>query len=121
MPEKKTIIASERVMEEWNMEKGYDGHTCERVGRWFEEHREEMIRDIIRLVRIPSISDPLSETGPFGKACRLVLDEMLAIGLEEYHRPVEPSGCGAVGRRMGIRAFSAGGKGRLSHWQRGAG
>ena len=56
------------------MEKGYDGHTCERVGRWFEEHREEMIRDIIRLVRIPSISDPLSETGPFGKACRLVLD-----------------------------------------------
>lgn len=64
------------------MEKGYDGHTCKRVGRWFEEHREEMIRDIKRLVRIPSISDPQSETGPFGKACRLVLDEMLAIGRE---------------------------------------
>lgn len=50
------------------MDKGYDSHTYEKVGQWFEEHREEMAEDIKRLVRIPSISDPQAETGPFGKA-----------------------------------------------------
>lgn len=24
------------------MDKGYDSHTYEKVGQWFEEHREEM-------------------------------------------------------------------------------
>lgn len=62
------------------MDKGYDSHTYEKVGQWFEEHREEMAEDIKRLVRIPSISDPEAETGPFGKACRDAMDEMLAMG-----------------------------------------
>lgn len=62
------------------MDKGYDSHTYEKVGQWFEEHREEMAEDIKRLVRIPSISDPQAETGPFGKACRDAMDEMLAMG-----------------------------------------
>ena len=39
-----------------------------------------MAEDIKRLVRIPSISDPQAETGPFGKACRDAMDEMLAMG-----------------------------------------
>ena len=46
------------------MDKGYDSHTYEKVGQWFEEHREEMAEDIKRLVRIPSISDPQAETSP---------------------------------------------------------
>lgn len=52
------------------------------VGNWFEAHREAMVADIVRLVRIPSVSDPMAGQGPFGKGCRDCLDEMLAIGRE---------------------------------------
>ena len=53
-----------------------------KIDAWFEAHREELIRDIIRLVRIPSVSDPASGTAPFGAACRRAMDEMLEIGRE---------------------------------------
>lgn len=53
-----------------------------KIDAWFEAHREELIRDIIRLVRIPSVSDPASGTVPFGAACRRAMDEMLEIGRE---------------------------------------
>ena len=48
-----------------------DRELYDKVSRWFEEHREEMIGDIIRLVRIPSVSCPQEgEEAPFGEACR---------------------------------------------------
>ncbi len=54
----------------------------EKVSDWFELHKEEMIEDIMRLVRIGSISDPQAPQKPFGEACRLCMDEMLKIGQE---------------------------------------
>ena len=54
----------------------------ERISAWMEEHREELIRDIMRLVRIPSVSDPVSGTRPFGAPCREAMDEMLKIAEE---------------------------------------
>ncbi len=54
-----------------------------RVSQWFDQHRDRMTEDIIRLVKIPSISCPQdSHEAPFGKACRDCLEEMLALGRE---------------------------------------
>lgn len=54
-----------------------------RISRWFDEHRNQMTEDIMRLVRIPSISSPQEDNeAPFGKECRDCLEEMLALGRE---------------------------------------
>lgn len=62
----------------------YDEKIYASVSQWFDEHRGEMIEDIKRIVRFPSVSDHETqpEDGPFGQACRAVLDEMLAMGRE---------------------------------------
>lgn len=52
------------------------------VSDWMDAHREDMIRDIMRLVSIGSISDPESSDGPFGTECRKCMDTMLEIGRE---------------------------------------
>lgn len=54
----------------------------QKMSCWLKEHRAQMVEDIFRLVRIPSISEHDSPTAPYGKACRDVLEEMLAIGRE---------------------------------------
>lgn len=54
-----------------------------KIDQWMEMHREELVRDICRLVRIPSISNPQEEIKPFGKGCKNALEEMLKMG-EEY-------------------------------------
>lgn len=49
------------------------------------KRKEEIIQDIERLVRIPSVLDETTanENQPFGKACRDALDEMLEIGARD--------------------------------------
>lgn len=60
-----------------------DRELYDKISRWFEDHQDEMTRDIIRLVRIPSISSPQeSDEAPFGEGCRDCLEEMLALGRE---------------------------------------
>lgn len=67
-----------------------DKELYERVGAWFEEHQEQMKKDIMRLVRIPSISVPWGPGDDLGRKdvlepsrpCRDCLEEMLAIGRE---------------------------------------
>ncbi len=53
-----------------------------KISCWMDEHVDEMTRDIVRLVKIPSISDPDSDIKPFGPGCRAALEEMLKIGNE---------------------------------------
>lgn len=55
----------------------------QKVSAWFEAHKKSMVADIIRLVRIESISRPGEGDTPFGKGCLRALKEMLAMG-EEY-------------------------------------
>ena len=43
---------------------------------WIRSHRKEIIRDLFRLVQIPSVSDPASNVKPFGLPCREALDQM---------------------------------------------
>lgn len=54
----------------------------QKVDEWFNSHKDMMVEDIARLVRIPSVSNRKADEGPFGKGCRDCLDEMLAIGRE---------------------------------------
>lgn len=90
----------------------YDKKIYQQVSGWMDAHKEEMIRDIQRLVRIPSISAPdtaadmaapnavadiavpnaaadisapnaaAGTSAPFGAACREAMDLMLQIGRE---------------------------------------
>lgn len=50
------------------------------IARFFQEHREKFLEDIMTLVRIPSISAPGGGQYPFGEGCARVLDAALAMG-----------------------------------------
>ena len=49
---------------------------------WIAAHKEELVREIQALVRIPSVSHPeqAAPGAPFGPECRRVLDHLLARG-----------------------------------------
>lgn len=66
------------------MGKLYDEKIYAKVSQWFDEHMDEMTEDIQRIVRFRSVSNHSAkpEEGPFGQACRDVLDDMLAMGRE---------------------------------------
>lgn len=51
-----------------------------RVDGWLVEHRQEIIDDLIGLVRIPSVSIPDREVPPFGQPCRDALAYMFELG-----------------------------------------
>lgn len=51
-----------------------------RVDGWLKAHRQEIIDDLIGLVRIPSVSVPDKEAPPFGQPCRDALDYMFRLG-----------------------------------------
>lgn len=59
-----------------------DKAVYEKVSEWFDMHKEDIINDIMRLVRIGSVSNPDAPDKPFGAECRKCLDEMLKIGEE---------------------------------------
>ncbi|MCD8326037.1 MAG: M20/M25/M40 family metallo-hydrolase [Lachnospiraceae bacterium] len=59
-----------------------DNNLYQKISAWFDTHQAEMVQDIMRLIRIPSISAPSSPVRPFGQACRDCMDEMLTIGRE---------------------------------------
>lgn len=60
------------------------------IEQWFDVHREQLLEDLKRIVRIPSISAPWDESkemtrevyGPFGPENKRVLNEMLQIAKE---------------------------------------
>lgn len=56
----------------------------QRAEKWIAEHKERLVADISRLVRIRSISDQAhgTEDAPYGEGCKKALDEALAIGRE---------------------------------------
>ncbi len=61
-----------------------DTLTGERIDRFVEEHREEILSDLRTLIAIPSISIPGSgEAEPFGKACAQVLDTALELAKKQ--------------------------------------
>lgn len=49
---------------------------------YLDEHREALAEDLMRLVRIPSVSVPGDRNAPFGENCLRVLQETLSMGQE---------------------------------------
>lgn len=72
-----------------------------RISRWFEDHWEEMTKDIMRLVRIPSVSCPREgDEAPFGEGCRDCLEEMLTLGREHgFYTENYGNRVGSIGSR----------------------
>ena len=67
----------------------------ERISDWIDAHEAELVRDIARMVAIPSVGAPPEPGAPFGAGCRRALDEMLAM-CREYGFATECYG-GAMG------------------------
>lgn len=77
-----------------------DWEQYERVDVWFEEHKEQLLCDIMRLVRIPSIADPADEVKPYGQGCLNALEEMLRIGREHgFHTENYENQVGSIGNK----------------------
>lgn len=75
-----------------------DRELYDRVSRWFDGHREQMTEDIMRLVRIPSVSAPQEGKAPFGEGCLACLEEMLAMGREHgFHTENYENYVGSIG------------------------
>lgn len=51
-----------------------------KVDGWLKDHRQEIIEDLIGLVRIPSVSVPDTAVPPFGQPCRDALAYMFDLG-----------------------------------------
>ncbi|MBP3657556.1 MAG: M20/M25/M40 family metallo-hydrolase [Clostridia bacterium] len=51
-----------------------------RINGWLSQHRQEIIDDLIGLVRIPSVSVPDKNVPPYGQACRDALAYMCRLG-----------------------------------------
>ncbi|MDR2514615.1 MAG: Sapep family Mn(2+)-dependent dipeptidase [Christensenellaceae bacterium] len=56
--------------------------TRKKVRGWLEEKRPQIVQNILRLARIPSVSVSGAQPGPYGQACRDALDEALKLGAE---------------------------------------
>lgn len=52
----------------------------EQIDRWLEAHRQEIVEDLLGLVRIPSVSVPDPAVPPYGQPCRDAIAYMLSLG-----------------------------------------
>lgn len=55
---------------------------AERISDWVDAHEAELLRDIARIVAVPSVSGEPREGAPFGPGPRAALDEMLRLCAE---------------------------------------
>lgn len=63
-----------------------DRTLMEKIDRWLEKHRQEIVEDLVGLVRIPSVSVPDEAVPPYGQPCRDVLTYMFDLGRRHgYH------------------------------------
>lgn len=64
----------------------------ERIDQFIQAQRENILRDIRRLVAVPSVEGPAAPGAPFGPGPRAALDEALAIAAELGLAPGEGEG-----------------------------
>lgn len=90
-----------------------DSSLMQEIDQWIEKNKEAFVKDLDRLVAVPSISVHGDDTYPYGKECGRVLDEMTALAAgygfhvknHEYHcGSLLVKGTGASPRRIGIYA-----------------
>ena len=57
----------------------------EQIEQWFEDHREEMVKDIMDLVAIPSVDGEARPGKPYGEGPAAALDAAIRLyRCEEY-------------------------------------
>ena len=56
-----------------------DSAVLSRIDAYLSAHKDEIVRDLFSLVRIPSVKAEAEEGAPFGKACRDALNAALAM------------------------------------------
>ena len=90
-----------------------DSSLMQGIDEWIEKNKEAFVKDLDRLVAIPSISEKGDDTYPFGKNCAQVLDEMTALAAgygfhvenhEYYCGSLLVKGTAQNPRRIGIYA-----------------
>ena len=90
-----------------------DSSLMQEIDQWIEKNKEAFVKDLDRLVAVPSISVHGDDTYPYGKECCRVLDEMTALAAgygfqvknHEYHcGSLLVKGTGDSPRRIGIYA-----------------
>ena len=90
-----------------------DSSLMQEIDQWIEKNKEAFVKDLDRLVAVPSISVHGDDTYPYGKECGRVLDEMTALAAgygfhvknHEYHcGSLLVKGTGDSPRRIGIYA-----------------
>lgn len=59
-----------------------DQQIVNRLETWIDQHFDEIVSDIKRLVRIPSVATYDEEGTPFGQGCKNALDEALTMAAE---------------------------------------
>lgn len=52
-----------------------DNTILQKIDQYIEENREQMIRDLSELVRVPSVQSAAEKDAPFGKECKRILEE----------------------------------------------
>ena len=67
----------------------------DRISKWIDEHEDEFVRDLARMVAIPSVGGEAEPGAPFGAKAREALDEMVRL-CAEYGFATEIYG-GAMG------------------------
>lgn len=80
-----------------------DRVVIEKLRVYFDDHREEIIRDLCRLVRVPSVRSEPAPGAPFGVACRDGLFEAIALFRENGFEAAAYSG-----NRYGLARYGSG-------------
>ena len=82
----------------------------QKIQQYFDEHREEIIQQIFRLVRIKSVTQFSAPPHPYGDGCAQVLDEAIAMARElgfvtenyDYYAATATQGDGANAIGLGV-------------------
>lgn len=59
-----------------------DERLVKQIDSWLEKNKGQLVKDLSRIIKIPSISESREGIYPFGKNCGRVLDEMTSLAAE---------------------------------------
>ena len=81
----------------------FDKKTAELVRAYLADHRSEMVKDLMRLIRVPSIRSDPEPDAPFGENCRKALLEAVSLFRENGF-----DARASEGNRYGIATYGEG-------------
>lgn len=74
-----------------------DKSLVQEIDNWIEKNKEAYVKDLARIVSIPSVSEQTEGKYPFGEKCREVLDEMIFLASNYgFHMDNHEYYCGSI-------------------------